>query len=117
MIAFTDKIRVHRAANTDDAYGTSETWGVVSAPVSKSARPDQAWSGDQQKAGGEMQGAKRRWFVRKDVDVAERDVIEVVGGPNAPAKLRVVSLTVVTGRTAAVHHKEVNVETFTGSLA
>ena len=116
MIAWTDTIRVYRATQTENAYGSAETFSEVSAPTSKAARPDMAWSGDQQKAGGEMQGAKRRWFLRKDVEVAERDVIEVVSGPHAPAKLRVVSLTVLTGRTPRVHHKEVNVETFTGSL-
>lgn len=114
---FDHKVRVHRATTARDAYGdTVETWVAGDEPRVNNARPDQNWSGTLQDRGaGEEQAAKRRWYLAKTLDVAERDVLVVSSGPEAPAQLRVVSVTKPTAPTA-VHHLEVNVETFTGSL-
>lgn len=114
MIAFNHKVRVFKETEGTDAYGSTSVLQGGAEPTTNNAWPDQRWSGDQQRAGGEMQGAKRRWFLRKDVDVAERDVLQVVSGAEAPANLRVVSVTKVGG--AQIHHLEVNVETYTGEL-
>lgn len=114
MIMWNHTVRVHKDVEGTDDFGTTQNWVAGDEPTGHNARPDQNWSGDQQNAGGEMQGAKRRWFLKKTLDVAERDVIEVTAGPEAPALLRVVSVFPAGGR--ITHHLEANVETFTGTL-
>lgn len=109
------RVRVYRDAEGTDAFGSTSVLTPGAIPEYNNARPDQAWSGDQQRAGGEMQGAHRRWFLSAGVDVAERDVLEVLSGTEAPSNLRVVSVTKVSGR-RGLHHIEVNVETYSGEL-
>jgi hypothetical protein len=107
--------RLYRTTQTRGGFGTTDTLSPVGAAPSKpNARPDIAWSGDQQHAGGEQQGAKRRWFVDRAIDVHERDVLAVMTGPEAPMTVRVVSVTKAVGRTHS--HTEVNVESWTGTL-
>lgn len=115
---FDHKVQVHRATVTRDAYGdTLESWEAGAVPTTNNARPDQNWSGTLQDQGaGEEQAGKRRWYLAKSLDVAERDVLVVTSGPEAPAQLRVLSVTKPTAP-RVVHHLEVNVETFTGGLA
>lgn len=115
---FNHRVTPHRATYTrDDFGGTTPTWAAQSAPARLNARPDQDWSGAQQDHGpGEQQGAKRRWFLDRGIDIAERDVLEVVDGPEAPSLLRVESVTKPTQRGTRVHHIEVNVEVWEGSL-
>lgn len=115
---FDHRVRVWRDTPTRDAYGdTVEGFAAVTAePSSNNARPDQAWSGTLQDTGaGEQQGAKRRWYLAASLDVAERDVLQVTSGPEAPATLRVVSVTKPTAP-QIVHHLEVNVEAWEGEL-
>ena len=115
---FDHRVTVHRATVARDAYGdTVESWASSDAPSRNNARPDQAWSGTLQDQGaGEEQGAKRRWYLAKTLDVRERDVLVVTTGPEAPKQLRVVSVTKPTTGRGIVHHIEVNVESFAGSL-
>lgn len=115
---FDHRVRVWRNAPTRDAYGdkTEAFAPLASAPASNNARPDQAWSGALQDQGaGEEQAAKRRWYLDRSVVVAERDVLQVVAGPESPATLRVVSVTKPTAP-QTVHHLEVNVEAWQGTL-
>lgn len=115
MIRFNHKVRVYRETEGEDAYGSTSVLEPGAEPAADNGRPDQAWSGDQQEAGGEMQGAKRRWFLHPATDVRERDVLSVTSGPEAPSTLRVVSaIPVGNGRTT--HHIEANVETYTGEI-
>ena len=109
---FNHRAVVYRATVTRDEYGgTVETWVAQTAPDGLNARPDQNWSGAQQDHGpGEQQGATRRWFLSNGFDVAERDVVYVVSGPEAGTYLRVESVTQPTRVGATVHHVEVNVE-------
>jgi hypothetical protein len=96
-------------------YNDSDVLAPVgAAPSRHNARPDIAWSGDQQQAGGEHQGAKRRWFVDAGLAVSERDVLAVTAGPEAPQTVRVVSVTKAVGRTHS--HTEINVESWTGAV-
>jgi hypothetical protein len=112
---------VYRATTTrDDFGGTVQAWVAQDAPTGSNgynARPDQNWSGAQQDHGpGEQQGAKRRWFLHRGFDVAERDVLSVEEGPEAPVLLYVESVTKPTRIGPAVHHHEVNVEIWNGDL-
>lgn len=118
---YQHNVTVYRATVTrDDFGGTVEEWVGQDAPAGSNgfnARPDQNWSGAQQDHGpGEQQGARRRWFLHRDFDVEERDVLSVEEGPEAPVLLRVESVTLPTRRGPAVHHIEVNVEIWNGEL-
>jgi len=108
---------VNRATLTPDALGDNvETWAALPAPAGLNCRPNQAWSGNLQDHGpGEQPGAMRQWFLVAGFDVQERDVISVEEGPEAPVLLRVQSVTRPTA-SKAVHHIEVNVEVWKGSL-
>lgn len=109
---------LYRATTTRDGFGdTVESWVAQDGPSAFNARPNQNWSGDLQDPGpGEKQRSLRQWFLVAEFDVRERDVMSVVDGPEAGALLRVVSVSRTTaGRT--LHHHEVNVEPFTGSLS
>lgn len=110
------RVAAYRATSSRDAFGgTVETWGATDAPERLNARPDQDWSGDLQDHGpGEQQGAKRRWFLDPAIDVAERDVLDVMSGPEVGTQLRVESVTRLTRVGQAVHHIEVNVSAWTG---
>lgn len=114
---FDHRVRVWRDTPTRDAYNdVVQSLALLSTPASNNARPDQGWAGTLQDTGaGEQQGTKRRWYLDKSVDVAERDVLEVTAGPEAPATLRVVSVTKPTAP-RVVHHLEVNVEAWGGTL-
>ena len=112
---------VWRATVTRDEFGgTTETWSELAVPVGSNGyncRPNQDWSGDQQDHGpGEQQSAKRQWFLHKDFDIAERDVLEVYEGPEAPLFLDVLSEVPTTRITPAVHHIEINVEVRSDAL-
>lgn len=115
MIQWNHKVRVYRETAGEDAYGSTSVLAADPEPTANNGRPDQSWSGDQQEAGGEMQGAKRRWFLRPGMNVKDRDVLSVISGPEAPSTLRVVS-AIPVGNGRSVHHLEVNVETYTGAL-
>jgi hypothetical protein len=108
---------LYRATVTRDALGdTIETWVQQTTPAGKNCRPNQAWSGDQQDHGpGEQQGAKRQWFLRAGFAPKDRDVLSVVTGPEAETLLRILSVTSPTDP-KRVHHIEVNVEVWQGSL-
>lgn len=110
-------VRICREAGPDEWGHSSGAVEPVGPEFSKlNARPDQNWSGTLQDGGaGEQQAGKRRWFVAKEVEVLERDVLEVIAGPEAGLALRVLSAVPVT-TPRGVHHREVNVEVFTGEI-
>jgi hypothetical protein len=105
--------------------GAADEWGHVGPAMTAigpeargmNARPDQNWAGALQDAGaGEQQAGRRRWFLARGVEVAERDVLAVTAGPEAGQVLRVVSVVPVT--TFVAHsHTEVNVEAWDGVLS
>lgn len=111
------RLVVYRASAYRDALqDVVEVWQALPAPAGLNARPNQAWSGSLQDRGpGEQQGTMRQWFLLPGFDVAERDVLKVEGGPEAPALLRVESVTRPTNP-HSVHHIEVNVTVWAGTL-
>lgn len=110
-------VRLYREAEPDEwGHGSGAVEPVGPAPTQLNARPDQNWSGTLQDGGaGEQQAGKRRWFVSREVEVLERDVLQVTQGPEAGIALRVLSSVPVT-TPRGVHHREVNVEVFVGEL-
>jgi hypothetical protein len=109
----------YRETTTRDQYGdVLVAWTAQATPAGLNARPDQAWSGVLQDSGpGEQQAGKRRWFLDKGfLGVAERDVLAVIEGVESPVLLRVESVTPQMDRTQ-LHHIEVNVEVWQGSVA
>jgi len=108
---------VYRATETqDELQDTVLAWGALPAPAGLNCRPNQNWSGDLQDHGpGEQQGAQRQWFLVPGFDVQERDVLLIESGPNAGLQLRILSVTPCTAP-VKVHHIEVNVEVWQGSL-
>jgi len=108
---------VYRSTPARDELGdTVEVWSALAAPDGKNCRPNQNWSGGLQDHGpGEQQSAERQWFLVAEFDVQERDVLSIEDGPEAPKLLRILSVTKPTAP-LEVHHIEVNVEVFNGSL-
>lgn len=108
---------IYRATESRDGYNdVVQSWSALDAPDGMNCRADLGWSGVLQDQGaGEFQNAKRRWFLHKSFDVAERDVLSVIDGPNAPVNLLIVGVTRATAP-KALHHYEVNVEVWEGEL-
>lgn len=100
-----------------DEFGdVVDAFDPVPVPDGLNARPNQLWSGNLQDHGpGEQQGAMRQWFLVLGFDAQERDVLEVESGPEAGKLLRVESVTKPTNP-FAVHHLEVNVTVWHGSV-
>lgn len=95
---FNHNAVVWRATVTRDSFGgTVETWSDLPAPVGTNGHnctPHQNWAGAQQDHGpGEQQSAKRVWYLHKDFDVTEFDVVEITAGPEAPLLLNVGSVS------------------------
>lgn len=112
-------ILYRRTTTQNPANGeTVTTWAAQTSPAGKNAHPDQSWSGVLQEQGPlERQASRRRWFLAKGfADVREQDVLDVTEGPDAPLKLRVESVTRATNGRGVLHHFEVNVSTWDGSL-
>lgn len=94
----------------DELGGVAALFDPLLAPDGLNCRPNQNWSGTLQDHGpGEQQNAQRTWYLVPEFDVKERDVLEIVAGPNAGLTLRVMSVTPCTAP-IEVHHIEVNVE-------
>lgn len=108
---------LYRSVPTRDALGdTIDVWVQQTTPAGKNCRPNQAWSGTLQDHGpGEQQQAKRQWFLVKGFEPEERDVLQIVSGPETGLLLRVQSVTKPTDH-LQVHHVEINVEVWKGSL-
>lgn len=100
----------------DELRDTNPHWAPLSAPAGKNCRPNQNWSGSLQDAGpGEKQSALRQWFLDAGFDVQERDVLQIVEGPEIGALLWIESVTRPTAP-RMVHHLEVNVRVWDGAL-
>jgi hypothetical protein len=120
---FNHHVDVYRPLPPSDAR-TRELLGEVlevfeSVPgvAGSNCRPDETWSGTLVDHGpGEQQGNDRRWFLHRLLPVAERDVLDVTAGDNAPIRLRVLGVTKCANR-RRLHHLEVNVEVWQGELA
>lgn len=108
---------VYRVTETrDELKDVVEVWAALPAPAGLNCRPNQNWSGNLQDNGpGEQQGALRQWFLMPAFDVRERDVLRIEEGPESVKLLRVLSKTSPTAP-IDVHHHEVNVEVWHGSL-
>lgn len=114
-------VRVYR--EPDPLTARDDMGNVVSvhepigpAPRVRNARPHQRWMGDLRDPGpGEEQTRLRTWFLHKDLDVQERDVLLVIAGEETGSKWRVVSLVPVQTR-RSLHHKEANCESWSGPL-
>jgi hypothetical protein len=100
----------------DELGDIVEAFDAVPVPDGLNARPNQQWSGTLQDPGpGEQQAAMRQWFLVLGFDARERDVLEVESGPEVGKLLRVESVTKPTNP-FAVHHLEVNVSVWHGSV-
>lgn len=118
---FVSKAVAYRETTTRDQFGdVIVAWAPRPSPTAPNgfnARLDQAWSGVQQDHGpGEQQSAKRRCFLHRGFDVAERDVLSFEAGVGAPLLVRIHSVTEQPRRTPALHHIEVNVEVWNDSI-
>lgn len=119
---FNHTVRVYREPDAQaarDSLGgvASRPQAVGPVPTGYNARPNQAWTGSQVDRGpGEQQAGRRLWFLDADLDVAERDVLQVLAGPEGDGQLlRVISAVPVSTR-RSVHHWEVNTELWVGEV-
>lgn len=116
------RVRVYREpdplANVDDTgHVPTRPEPLAADGMGFNARPHQRWMGDQRDRGpGEQQDRLRTWYLRKEVEVAERDVLLVTAGEEAGSTWRVVSLVPVHGY-RRLHHKEANCERWVGRLS
>lgn len=118
-IPFTHRATLHRPAEDNTTGDPTVVWSTPVAPAGLNARPDQSWSG--LLAGsplGEVQASMRLWFLDAGfTDIAERDVLNVVSGPEADTKWRIHSVTKPTKMTAAIHHVEVATRKYEGAIS
>lgn len=120
---FNHSVRVYRLPDVIEARGTLGSTSKVPEPVTsattrKNARPDQSadLSGALVNLGpGEQLGSKRRWFLSRDLDVRERDVLSVTSGPESGLKLSIESVVKPTNP-QIVHHIEVIASVWKGTL-
>lgn len=115
---FDHQVRVYRMTRTRDATGDPvPTWAAQgSAPTVNNARADEALMGAQQNRGaGDEMVTRRRWFLDAGLTVLENDVLSVTAGQETGAKLRVHSV-VRANKPLVLHHIEVNVDPWEGSL-
>lgn len=110
---------LYRESVTRDAAGdTVRSWVARSGPSGKNCRPNDSWAGSLQDGGpGLIQGARRQWFLVAEMAPEERDILRVTAGPEAPLLLKVVSVSSPTDHRQRIHHHEVNVEAWSGSLS
>lgn len=109
---------LYRSIESRDEFGdTVAEWVPQDTPPGKNCRTDETWAGAQDDRGpGERQAGERLWFLdRRFGDVRDRDVLEIVEGPEAPMKIKVLSVNRPTNP-REVHHFEINSEIFQGEL-
>lgn len=108
---------IWRDTDTEDAYGSTHAPVRQNTPTRHNCRPDQRWSGDLQRSGGDRQSANRVWYIDASEDVAQGDVLKITAGPESPAQWRVLTAAKPTGMAGVVNHIEANCETFTPAVA
>lgn len=117
----THTVRVYREPDpltSRDAMGNVPTVPelVDALTTGFNARPDQFYRDNLKDSGpGEIGFRLWRWFIHKDEDVQERDVLLVTAGEHAGKKLKVMGLLRVSGR-RSLHHLEANCEPWEGEL-
>jgi hypothetical protein len=118
-IPFNHRATLHRPVEVNTTGDPSMSWTTPSVPAGLNARPDQSWTG--LLAGsplGEQQAATRIWFLDADFDdIAERDVLNVIDGPESPSLWRIHSVTKPTRASQVVHHVEVSTRHYEGSVS
>jgi hypothetical protein len=118
---FDHRVEVWRTVESTGAYNeVVDEWTLVEEADRDNAAIVPAKMRLQDEIGaGEHRGGRVDWYLAKWLDVQERDVLNVVAGPNAPSKWRVVSTTIPSGRIAVGvggHHIEPVVEPWKGEL-
>jgi hypothetical protein len=105
------QIQLWRPSTAQDSVGVEERGyvaaDVVAAKINAPVLPSEAAQG-----GGMAEVLRVRWYGRPDVDVRERDVCEVVAGPETGKRYEVNAKPVrMMG-----HHTQVDCVEFNGSL-
>jgi hypothetical protein len=62
-----------------------------------------------------VQSRVQQWFLHKDMDCRERDILVVIAGPEEGLKFRVVGVKRVSGR-RYLHHLEAECERYGGEI-
>lgn len=119
---FDHRVVLYRfPADTIDASGdpVQPTPTTVTTPSGLNARPDDLLAARLAESPiGETQAGLMGWFLDKGfTDIHERDVLNVVSGPESPKMYRILAVSKPTDRTGSVHHIEVVTEQFRGALA
>jgi hypothetical protein len=108
--------RIYRDVPVRGPMGSSSTWTLVHTPAGRNARGDISTQGTTHDAGGERAATNRRWFLTPTFRPMMGDVLDIIGGPEAPTRVRV--LTVVAAEAmSGMHHYEVITEQYTGALS
>ena len=96
-------------------------WTTPTVPAGMNCTPNQNWAGTLQDYGpGLQQNSKRVWYLHKDIEPQETDVLHIIEGPEAPLYLRVESAVLLASLSRAgqpTSHIEVNVEVWPGDPA
>lgn len=109
------KGRIWRPTETRDAFkAVTKTYVPGDAPTVNNCRPAPIkWTMRDSGAGeaSAVQGEVRRWFMRSDTDVQQRDVVEIIEGPETGRKVHVLDASLPHS-----HHWMLVVEPFHGTL-
>ncbi len=112
------RARVYRKAQDRGEYAQVENaWDVVTETPSQ----NNLWTSPQNTrlrdpGGGEATDGVEadRWYMTKEADVAERDVVQLVSGPEAPSYWLVQSASSPSRPNEARHHWRIAVEPYHG---
>lgn len=110
---FDHEVRVYRPTEGTTDYGAAETLSPVGdVPTGPNAAIVPPKLGLQNVEAGERPSGTLDGYMAADADVSRRDILDVTSGPEAPTKLRVLSLSRPRG-----HHTELRLEPYTGDLS
>lgn len=107
---FDHEARVNRLSETADEYGDSPNRYVAADDLIRCAIVPPKFRASQGDAGSTITGITEAYF-DADADVEMNDILDVVSGPEAPRKLRVLSVARPRG-----HHTEAICEPFTRTV-
>lgn len=118
---FNQAVRIYREpdllSSRDEKGGVSTLpEPTMDEPTGFNARADQKFRGTVVDSGpGEAQSRLQIWFLHKNLDVRDRDILRVTTGEETGRLLRVMHALPVYGR-RALHHWEANCEDWVGTL-
>jgi hypothetical protein len=114
-IPWNHTVSIHRDVPVRGAMGSTSSWALVYTPTAPNAFADMTVQGTTHDAGGERGATNRRWFLSPAFRPTMGDVLVISAGPEAPARVRVRTVTAAARPGGTTHHYEVMTEQYDGA--